>query len=138
MWTLATLFSAQFQHLQEQLYKDTKVLLESLSAVDNEQLPLDTEQIQALVLVATYQSMRVSKQQAWLTAGKVFRMAQLMKLHEIDSPAMYTTNGKKPSTQSLLETEEQRRVFWMAYFLDTLLTIYNGLPVTMNEHLVGH
>lgn len=133
MWTLATSVSVQFQHLQKKLFRDTKLMLESLSTANEDRSPADTEHVQALVLVAIYESMRAPKQQAWITAGQAFRLVQLMKFHEIDCPTVYATT--KP-TKSFLEIEEQRRVFWMSYFLDTLLTMLNCLPLTLNEHVV--
>ncbi|KAM0147079.1 hypothetical protein ACHAPG_010804 [Botrytis cinerea] len=133
MWTLATSVSVQFQHLQKQLFRDTKLMLESLSTANEDHSTTDTEHVQTLVLVAIYESMRAPKQQAWITAGQAFRLVQLMKFHEIDCPSVYATT--RP-TKSFLETEEQRRVFWMSYFLDTLLTMLNCLPLTMNEHVV--
>jgi hypothetical protein len=133
MWTLAASVSSQFQHLQEQLYRETKLNLESLNNGYETSSPTDTEQIQALVLLATYESMRAPKQQAWMTAGQAFRLVQFMKFHQIDNPSIYATGG---STKSFVEIEEQRRVFWMSYFLDTLLTMLNSLPVTVSEQMV--
>ncbi|TVY17314.1 Citrinin biosynthesis transcriptional activator ctnR [Lachnellula arida] len=133
MWTLATSVSVQFQHLQNQLYQDTKLMLESLSATNHTHSPAGIEQVQAFVLVTKYESMKAPKQQAYLTAGRAVRLVQLMRLHEIDSPSAYATTVP---TKSFLETEEQRRVFWMSYFLDTFLTMLNCLPLTTNEHVV--
>lgn len=66
-----------------------------------------------------------------MSAGRAFRLVQLMRLHEIDSPT------KPPVPEAdLIETEEKRRVFWMAYFLDHLLSMRNNWPITLNEHVV--
>ena len=132
MWMLAALLSAQFQHLQEFLYHETKRMLEFLSLGSDGREPFDTEQIQAWILVATYESMRTSHRQAWISAGRAFRLVQLNRLHEIDLP----TKGPIPDTE-FIETEEKRRVFWMAYFLDHLFSMRNDWPITLNEHVVG-
>ena len=132
MWTLAALLSAQFQHLQEPLYQQTKQMLELLSLGKNGRDPIDTEEVQAWILVATYESMRTYHYQAWMSAGRAFRLVQLMRLHEIDIP----TKDHVPET-AFIETEEKRRVFWMAYFLDHLFSMRNNWPVTLNEHVVG-
>lgn len=67
-----------------------------------------------------------------MSAGRAFRLVQLMRLHEIDSPT------KAPVADAdLIETEEKRRVFWMAYFLDHLFSMRNNWPITLNEHVVG-
>ena len=132
MWTLAALLSAQFQHLQESLYQETKHLLELLSLENRGHDPVDTEEVQAWILLATYESMRTYHQQAWMSAGRAFRLVQLMRLHEIDIPS----KDPVPETQ-FIETEEKRRVFWMAYLLDHLFSMRNNWPVTLNEHVVG-
>ena len=133
MWTLAALLSAQFQHLQDFLHHETKQMLESLSlSGDGSQVPFDTEQVQAWILVATYESMRSWHRLAWMSAGRAFRLVQLMRLHEIDLPTRDSI-----SETDLVETEEKRRVFWMAYFLDHLFSMRNNWPITLNEHVVS-
>lgn len=132
MWTLASLVSAQFQHLQKSLYRETKQMLEAWSLGGNGKTPIETEQVQAWILVATYESMRTYHQQAWMSAGRAFRLVQLMRLHEIDSPPNSARNGS-----DFIKTEEKRRVFWMAYFLDHLFSMRNNWPITLNEHVVS-
>ena len=132
MWTLAALLSAQFQHFQESLYQETKQMLESLSLSNKGHDPIETEEIQAWILVATYESMRAYHQQAWMSAGRAFRLVQLLRLHEIDIP----NKDPVPETE-FIGIEEKRRVFWMAYFLDHLFSMRNNWPVTLNEHVVG-
>jgi len=124
--------SAQFQYLHDSLYQETKHMLESLSLGSNERDPVDTEQVQAWILVATYESMRTYHWQAWMSAGRAFRMVQIMGLHEIDAPSKVPI----PETE-FIKTEENRRVFWMAYFLDHLFSMRNNWPITLNEHVVG-
>lgn len=75
--------------------------------------------------------MRTLHRAAWASAGRAFRLVQLMRLHEIDSP----TKPPVPERDTI-ETEEKRRVFWMAYFLDHLLSMRNNWPITLNEHVV--
>ncbi|KGO36756.1 Transcription factor, fungi [Penicillium expansum] len=131
VWTLASLLSAQFQHLQDSFYQETKRSLEfSYLSGDSDNL-VDTEEIQAWILIATYESMRTFHRSAWMSAGRAFRLVQLMRLHEIDSPT-----NPPVADADLIETEEKRRVFWMAYFLDHLLSMRNNWPITLNEHVI--
>lgn len=131
VWTLASLLSAQFQHLQDSFYQETKRTLEFSYLSGDSNAPVDTEEIQAWILIATYESMRTFHRSAWMSAGRAFRLVQLMRLHEIDSPT------KPPVPEAdLVETEEKRRVFWMAYFLDHLLSMRNNWPITLNEHVI--
>nr|UBX54553.1 fungal Zn(2)-Cys(6) binuclear cluster domain [Aspergillus sp.] len=131
VWTLASLLSAQFQHLQDSFYQETKRTLEFSYLSGDSNTPVDTEEIQAWILIATYESMRTFHRSAWMSAGRAFRLVQLMRLHEIDSPT------KPPVPEAdLVETEEKRRVFWMAYFLDHLFSMRNNWPITLNEHVI--
>jgi hypothetical protein len=132
MWTLATLLSAQFQEMTEPLYQKTKQMLESLSIDGNERSVCETELMQAWVLFAACESMRTYHGQAWMKAGRAFRLVQVMRFHEIDSPK----NNNATSSTNFSETEEKRRVFWMAYFLDHLFSMRNDWPITLNEHVV--
>jgi hypothetical protein len=132
MWTLATLLSAQLRDMTEPLYQKTKQTLESLSIEGNERSGCETELVQAWVLFATCESMRTYHGQAWLNAGRAFRLVQVMRFHEIDSPR----NNNVISSTDFIETEEKRRVFWMAYFLDHLFSMRNDWPITLNEHVV--
>ncbi|KAF7596103.1 hypothetical protein BBP40_003365 [Aspergillus hancockii] len=135
MWTLVTLLSMQFRDLTEPLYRETKQMLESLSSGSTDQTGCETELAQTWVLVATFESMRASNREAWMSAGRAFRFIQGMGYHEIDS----LSNAKGVHTglgDGFIETEEKRRVFWMAYFLDHLFSIRNDWPITLNEHVI--
>ncbi|KID72944.1 citrinin biosynthesis transcriptional activator CtnR, partial [Metarhizium brunneum ARSEF 3297] len=133
MWTLASLLSGQFQHLQEGFYQEARQMLESSNPTNCVQgSALEIELAQAWVLIATYESMRTHHQHAWMSAGRAFRLVQLMKLHEIDSP----TNPSSGADHDSVTTEEKRRVFWMAYFIDHLFSMKNNSPIRLNEHVI--
>lgn len=135
MWTLASLLSAQFQHLHESLYQDTKQLLETLSISSDKQSSVNMKQIQAWLLIATYESVRAHHWQAWMSAGRAFRIVQLMGLHEIDSPNKAVISDV--TDLGFSETEEKRRVFWMAYWMDHLFSMRKNWPITLTEHVVS-
>lgn len=135
MWTLATVLSAQFRGMTEALYYETKQMLERHSGEDNAHKGCDMELVQAWVLVATCESMRTNHRQAWMSVGRAFRMVQGMRFHEIDRPGKSTVTSS-PENRDFIETEEKRRVFWMAYFLDHLFSMRNDWPITLNEHVV--
>jgi hypothetical protein len=136
MWTLAALLSAQFRDMVEALCQETKQMLEHLTVDGDESTSnVATELAQAWVLVATFESMRTYHRRAWMSVGRAFRLVQAMHYHEIDSPI------DKRGVNSLqdcdfTEVEEKRRVFWMAYFLDHVISLRNDWPITLNEHVV--
>ncbi|KUM65575.1 hypothetical protein ACN42_g1498 [Penicillium freii] len=87
MQTLAAAMSAHWCHLSEQLYSETRSLLETQSQMQanpRDKVPL--EQIQTWLLLSHYELLRVGIHQAMLTAGRAFRLVQMARLSYIDTP----------------------------------------------------
>jgi hypothetical protein len=136
MWTLAALLSAQFRDMVEPLYEETRHMLEHLTIDGDESSNnVATELAQAWVLVATFESMRTYHRRAWMSVGRAFRLVQAMHYHEIDSP-IDRRGMSSPQGGDFVEVEEKRRVFWMAYFLDHIISLRDDWPITLNEHVV--
>ena len=131
MWSLAASVSAQFQDVRDYLYRDTRRTLDNLELKDTNVESIDIEQVQAYILLAIYEFMRSDYRRGWMSAGRAFRLIQLMRLHEIDVPSCM------PMQADWIETEEKRRTFWMAYSLDRFVSIQNGWPLTLSEQVVG-
>ncbi|KAJ4361749.1 hypothetical protein N0V83_010689 [Neocucurbitaria cava] len=122
------------------LYTSTKQMLEAHSFASNEPTESDSELLLAWVLIALSESMQTLHRRAWMSAGQAFRMVQALRFHDIDSPRNSTNSPHStpiPGVEDFIEVEQRRRVFWMAYFLDHLLSIRNDWPVTLNEHVVS-
>ncbi|KAL3456657.1 fungal-specific transcription factor domain-containing protein [Aspergillus heterothallicus] len=133
MWTLAALLSTQFRDMVDTLYGETKRMLENLTADgDEDKNSIGTELAQASVLVVTFESMRTYHRRAWMSAGRAFRLVQAMHYHEIDDPA----DKRGLAIGDFIEVEEKRRVFWMAYFLDHIISLRDDWPITLNEHVI--
>ncbi|KAL5366246.1 fungal-specific transcription factor domain-containing protein [Aspergillus floccosus] len=132
MWTIASLLSAHSSHMAETLYRETKQMLEYLTA--NEPSNANTELAQAWVLIVTFESMRTYHHEAWMSAGRAFRLVQGMRYHNLDRPG----DDHLSSVQNghYIELEERRRVFWMAYFLDHVISMRDNWPITLNEHVI--
>lgn len=138
VWTLAASVSSQFQATKDSLYLDTRRMLTTLETEDN---PFEEyyylEHIQALLLIATYEFMQNNFSRAWASAGKAFRLVQLMKLHRLDSPSSVDGDAMMfAENDSWVVTEEKRRVFWIAFCLDRFLCGVNGSPLTFSEEAV--
>ena len=135
VWATASLTSAQFQHLQDTLYPELKRMLASSSlfpGAGGQQLAVDVELAQAWVLTAMYEFAKTYHHEACISAGRAFRLVQLMRLHRID-PICSSNTG------DVIVAEERRRVFWMAFVLEGLYSMRNSLPLVVNEHMVsGH
>ncbi|KAJ5732880.1 fungal-specific transcription factor domain-containing protein [Penicillium manginii] len=136
MWTLASLMSVHSRDLAEPLYQQTKKMLEDLSPEANENSSFNTTLAQAWVLVVTFESIRTHHRQAWMSVGRAFRLVQGMRYHEIDRPT--DKHHSSPALcRDFIEAEEMRRVFWMTYFLDHIISMRNDWPITLNEHVVS-
>ncbi|KAI8622913.1 hypothetical protein F5Y19DRAFT_30429 [Xylariaceae sp. FL1651] len=149
MRTLAASMSAPHWSYVDVLYAESRLLLEesrqASSATDARLLtpPYDTiknEYIQAWLLLAYYESLRVNERQAMLTAGYAFRLVQLTRLHELDKPSQIAgapPAGGVEATETFAEMEERRRTFWVAYTLDYFQCWRKEWPLTLNEDMIN-
>ena len=97
---------------------------------------IDIEQVQAWILLAIYEFMRTNYRRAWKTAGRAFRLVQLMTLYRVDVPNSPNRERNGTVQADWIETEERRRIFWMAYILDRFVSIRDEWPLTINEQVV--
>ena len=131
MWTLASWIGGQIKEIQTSLYNHTRALLADWELQANTESP-PIELTQAWILLAIYEIMQVNYDRGWLSAGRCFRLVQLLKLHELDAP-----NGVAKAGLTFVEIEERRRTFWLAYSLDRFINLINQMPLTLNEQVVS-
>ncbi|KIM94093.1 hypothetical protein OIDMADRAFT_136671 [Oidiodendron maius Zn] len=136
MWTLAMSLSSQFENMRELLYTETRQMLEERDLGENDMNVAHIEQVQAWILVTFYEFLRCSYRRAWCSAGRVFRLIQLLRLHEVDSPPLSNLKVSGAVNEDNIMTEEKRRAFWVAYCLDRFISVHNGLPLTLNEEVI--
>jgi hypothetical protein len=163
MHTAAAAASSQFREIEDALYLDTRKMLGALeirsvggsrkyrSRSASTSMPL--EQIQSWLLLAQYEFLRKDEHQAMITAGRAFRLVQLARLFDVDSPCSSATGFTIESGEGVgygnehtrlrsfpepfARMEEKRRVFWMAYCLDRFLNWRNEWPLTLDEETVS-
>jgi hypothetical protein len=131
MWTLAMALSSQFDSSRELLYTEARQMLEALDLVDDDLQPVRIEQVQAWLLIAFYELARASCRRASISAGRAFRLVQLARLHDIDSPL------NPAGEEDEVVREERRRTFWVAYCLDRLICMRSRGPLTLTEEVVS-
>ncbi|KAK4040640.1 hypothetical protein C8A01DRAFT_46105 [Parachaetomium inaequale] len=100
----------------------------TLDLADDDLHPVRIEQVQAWLLVAFYELARSSYRRASISAGRAFRLVQLARLYEVDSP--------RDEDEDPVVKEERRRTFWVAYCLDRLISMRNRCPLTLTEEMV--
>ncbi|KAL6816623.1 hypothetical protein J3E69DRAFT_375261 [Trichoderma sp. SZMC 28015] len=169
MHTVAAARSAQYHSLGDALYQETCQLLESQhtrklsrsgsTSIDNvndlnpnkscaaQHIPL--ELVQAWLLLAHYEFLRIDEHQAMLTAGRAFRLVQLARLYDVDesssgggvddmplNPFDGSDGDEHDEDLSYAITEEKRRTFWLAFNFDRFLCSRNEWPLTLQEEAV--
>ncbi|KAK3688668.1 fungal-specific transcription factor domain-containing protein [Podospora appendiculata] len=131
MWTLAMAQSSQFESFRDILYHETRQLLETLDAGENEMGIVHIEQVQAWLLIAFYDFARCSYRRGWVSAGRALRLVQLARLHEVDCPE------NKVHEEDPVVVEERRRTFWVAYCLDRFISLNSHYSLTLVDEVIS-
>jgi Fungal specific transcription factor domain len=146
MRTMAAAVSPRYRRLGDVLYAETRRLLEThvekptsevaARVMASDKIPL--EQIQAWLLLAHYESLRMEERQAMLTAGRAFRLVQMARLYDVDTPDNVPPVTAEPELdESFVDAEEKRRTFWLAYSFDRFLCWRNEWPLTLQEEMAS-
>ena len=147
MWTLASSLSSQFQSAGRQMYRETRQLLHAL---ESEELghQISIEQAQAWILLAIYEITCEDYHRGMMSAGRAFRLIQMMRLYEIDvlQPCPHSQaqdqDQEKISLQvdvqeDWIDIETKRRTFWLAYTIDRFTSMVDGLHLYFDERMVS-
>ncbi|KAL9619496.1 MAG: hypothetical protein Q9160_005859 [Pyrenula sp. 1 TL-2023] len=118
MRTMAAAMSAPGRRFCDQLYTETCQLLQAHKVGSKDKIEL--EYLQAWLLVAHYELLRVGEYQAMLTAGRCFRLVLMARLSDIDAIGPNGVNLQQASPvsstkeevfgESFSIVEEQRRI----------------------------
>jgi hypothetical protein len=137
MWTMAASSSAYHLSLRDPLYRRTRQVLEGLDERINATIAVDTENVQAWLLLAVYELIYVGFRRAWISAGRAFRLIDLDP-----SWAAMEADDSTPLAHAdrahWVESEQRRRTVWFAYCLDRLISLRNGSPATLNKRVHEH
>ena len=145
MWTMASSLSSHFQTAGRQLYVETKQALQVLDSEEPQQ-QVSIEQAQAWLLLAMYEMTCDDYQRGMMSAGKAFRVIQMLRLYEIDgkNPLVSLTTPQDQGQQNMqmqckddwVDTETKRRTFWLAYTIDRFTSMVDGLHSFINEPVI--
>lgn len=143
MRAMAAAMSAHWGDLVDHLCAETRHLLESHSqtrVTSKEEIPV--EYIQAWLLLAYAELLRIGEHQAMLTAGRAFRLVQMARLYDVDVDALHDVrtspgaNNDEPD-ETFVDSEQRRRTFWLAFSLDRFLCLRSEWPLTLQEEIVS-
>ena len=145
MRAMAAAMSAPGRRFCDQLYAETCNLLEAHKI--GSKADISIEYVQAWLLLAHYELLRVGEYQAMLTAGRCLRLVLMARLSDIDSPkadgveypqaSPVLMNRENVCGDTFSIVEEQRRVFWLSFCLDRSLCLRNEYPLTLQEDMVS-
>jgi hypothetical protein len=158
--TIAAAMSALCFRFCDQLYAETRGLLEGYTVGSKNEIAL--EYIQAWLLLAHYELLRVGEHQALLTAARAIRLVLMARLYNIDlpnpedmAPPPLIHQQQASPAESLASCEpaelvglggeggfsaieERRRTFWLGFQLDRLLCARNDYPLTIYEDMASN
>jgi Fungal specific transcription factor domain len=89
----------------------------------------DLETVQCLLLISVYSLLNSTRAPMWYLSGLSMRMCVDLGLHSEDL-TQTSVDGTPISNE---EIDEKRRVFWVAYTLDRILSITLGRPLSMRD-----
>lgn len=146
MWTLASSLSSQFQVDGRKLYAKTRLLLHALESEEPcHQISL--EQAQAWTLLAIYELTCQDFHRGMVSAGRAFRLIQIMRWYALDVPQTPPTMQldqyqgqlalQGPFQDDWIDIEMKRRTFWLAYTIDRFTSMVDGLHMFFDERLVS-
>ncbi|KAK3304868.1 fungal-specific transcription factor domain-containing protein [Chaetomium strumarium] len=140
MRTMAAAMSGQWAGLADQLCAETRHLLEThgqTPITSKDEIPL--EHIQAWLLLAYAELLRIGEHQAMLTVGRAFRLVQMARLYNVDaldnSQVSLVSTDHALLDESFVDAEERRRTFWLAFSFDRFLCLRSGYPLTLREEM---
>lgn len=133
MWALAASTAPDYPQLNvDQLYR---CAVRALQAVENTSEPGglkqsdEVEQVQAQLLLSMYELKHIDFRQGFITAGCAFRLIQLGWFQDLISGS----NTFPPMDWTGLE--EKRRTFWLAYYLDRIISLRSDSACTFGEEV---
>lgn len=134
MWALAASTAADYTRLDvDRLYRCAVRALQGIEATSDtgglRQFD-DLEQVQARLLLSMYELKHIDFRQGWITAGCAFRLIQYGWFQDLISGL----DGLSPSVD-WTELEEKRRTFWLAYYLDRIISLRSDSSCTFGDEV---
>lgn len=134
MWALAASAATDYTQLNvDRLYRCAVRALQSIENTgDTTGLKQynDVEQVQAQLLLSLYELKHIDFRQGWITAGCAFRLIQLGWFHDLISGL-----NTFPPSMDWTDLEEKRRTFWLAYYLDRIISLRSDSSCTFGEEV---
>jgi hypothetical protein len=83
-------------------------------------------------LIANYEAKKTYFTRAWMSTGRMTRLAQMLGLHRLDGEGR-DMKRILPPAKDWVELEERRRTFWAAFYGDRWASSGTGWPMIIDE-----
>jgi hypothetical protein len=137
---LGTTVSDQHAAFEKTCYNCCINFLETTEKSDDDDHFNSLNLLQTYTLLTFYEFRRKSFARAWMNSGRAFRLAEMMRLHQIDRSDDFETSSKHAARFqdkiNLTEARERRRTFWVLFALDAYANIRIGSPLAIQEETV--
>ncbi|KAL2274491.1 hypothetical protein FJTKL_03162 [Diaporthe vaccinii] len=134
MWALAASAAPEYTQIDvDRLYRcATRALkaIENTGGAGGLKQSNDLEQVQAQLLLSMYELKHIDFRQGWITAGCAFRLIQFGWFQDLISGL-----NTYPASMDWTELEEKRRTFWLAYYLDRIISLRSDSSCTFGEEV---
>lgn len=134
MWALAASAAPDYTQLNvDRLYRCAVQALQGIDQTDDTgslRQSKDVDQVQAQLLLSMYELKHIGFRQGWITAGHAFRLIQFGWFQDLISGL----NTYSPSLD-WTELEEKRRTFWLAYYLDRIISLRSDSSCSFGEEV---
>ncbi|KAF1359815.1 hypothetical protein EJ07DRAFT_118927 [Lizonia empirigonia] len=141
--TSATAFSARYRDIGETIYHKTLQSLENLESNEHSRpwgaTDFQIEYIQAWLLLAIYEYMRMDRAQGNSAASRALRLIRRCRLSDLDASDVFVQDGTytaSATNDDFALVEEKRRTFWLAFCFDRMLNTKDDLDWVLPEEMV--
>lgn len=134
--------SCDDQHQAAEIcYRQARTEIEKAEREDAGEQFLTLRSVQTLLLVIFYEFKKKSLARTWMTIGRAMRLAKVMELDHLDrdgtSDCQPGFQLPLPPTNDLVEMEERRNTFWVAFIIDAYVSVRTGCSTAFDRLEVG-
>ena len=137
IWCHAAAVSDKYYFLHHHFYQRARKYAEADEMKGFGESIITLSHCQTWILISTYEFKMIYFPRAWLSVGKAARLALMMGLNRLDGAGLEVKQCL-PLQKDWTESEERRRVFWLAFCTDRYASVGTGWPVIIDESDVSH
>jgi hypothetical protein len=126
--------SETYRHLSEPFYQRARVYAEADELKGPGETITTVAHVQSWCLISAYEChVYAIFTRASTSLCRGVRIAQMLKLHQLDAQAPEPLYAALPPPRNWIEAEERRRTWWVVFLADRFLTSTTGWPSLIDE-----